>query len=122
MVEMGIIRIHNMSFYGYHGVTKAEKEVGKRFTVDIEMVADTRHAADTDNLRDAVNYEEVYRVVGDFIAKNTFHLTETVAEGIADLLDGAFAQSGLRVKVRKNNPPFPGQLDYVEVEVTRGVI
>jgi dihydroneopterin aldolase len=111
-----------MSFYGYHGVTKAEKEVGKRFTVDVEMVIDTRRAADTDDLADTVDYEKVYKVVGDYIADNTFHLTETVAEGIADILDKSFTQSGLRIRVRKNSPPFPGNLDYIEVETIRGEI
>ncbi|MCK5832989.1 dihydroneopterin aldolase [bacterium] len=119
---MGVIKIHNMSFYGYHGVTAAEKEIGKRFTVDVEMVVDTYHAAKTDNLMDTVNYEEVYRVVGDFITENIFHLTETLAEGIADLLENSFTQSGVRVCVRKSNPPFPGNLDYIEVEVIRGEI
>lgn len=111
-----------MSFYGYHGVTPAEKEVGKRFTVDIEMAVDTRTAADTDSLENAVDYEAVYRAVEEFVSKNTFHLTETVAEGVAELIEKRFNQSGVRVRVRKNNPPFPGHLDFVEVEVTRGRI
>ncbi|HHS50115.1 MAG TPA: dihydroneopterin aldolase [candidate division Zixibacteria bacterium] len=119
---MGIIRIHNMAFYGYHGVTPAEKEIGKRFTVDVELSVDTHKAAETDNLDYTVDYEEVFRVVSDFITKNTFHLTETVAEGIADELEKAFRQDGVKVRVRKNNPPFPGHLDYIEVEVTRGKI
>lgn len=119
---MGIIRIHNMSFYGYHGVSDAEKEVGKRFTVDVEMVFDTAKAARSDHLADTIDYEEVYRVVGDYITGNTFHLTETVAEGIADLINKIFAPVGLKVKVRKNTPPFPGHLDYIEIETTRGEI
>jgi len=118
--KMGIIRIHNMSFYGYHGVSKAEKEVGKRFTVDVEMVIDTTRAASSDNLNDTINYEEVYRVVGEHVTKNTFHLTETLAEGIADLVYEAFTPIGLKVRVRKNTPPFPGHLDYIEIETSRG--
>jgi len=119
---MGIIRIHNMSFYGYHGVSDAEKEVGKRFAVDLEMVFDTLTAARSDHLADTINYEVVYKLVGDYITENTFHLTETVSEGIADLLFEKFNLEGLRVKVRKNTPPFPGHLDYIEIETTRGQI
>ncbi len=119
---MGIIKITNMSFYGYHGVTAAEKELIKRFTVDVEMAVDTKLAADTDNLENTVDYEAVYHAVGDFVANNTFHLTETVAEGIADLVEKRFAQKGVRVRVRKNNPPFAGHLDYVEIEVSHGEI
>ncbi len=111
-----------MSFYGYHGVSDAEKEVGKRFTVDVEMVFDTAKAARSDQLDDTINYEEVYRVVGDYITNNTFHLTETVAEGIADLIYNVYNPEGLKVRVRKNTPPFPGHLDYIEIETTRGEI
>lgn len=119
---MGIIRIHNMAFYGYHGVSAAEKEIGKRYTVDIELSVDTARAAETDDLNDTINYEEVYRVVGDLITRNTFHLTETIAERIADLVLEAFQPKGLIVRVRKNTPPFPGHLDYIEVETARGEI
>jgi len=111
-----------MSFYGYHGVSAAEKEIGKRFTVDIEMVIDTLEASRSDDLRDTIDYQEVYRVVGEFITNNTFHLTETVAEGIADRVYESFEPIGLRVRVRKNTPPFPGHLDYIEIETTRGEI
>lgn len=119
---MGIIRIHNMAFYGYHGVSDAEKEIGKRFTVDIELCYDTAKAANSDDLNDTINYEEVYRVVGDLITRNTFHLTETVAERIADLVFDSYRPLGLIVRVRKNTPPFPGHLDYIEVETSRGEI
>ncbi len=111
-----------MSFYGYHGVSRAEKEIGKLFTVDVEMICDTAAAARTDDLKYTIDYEEVYRVVGDCITKNTFHLTETIAETIADVVYKAFKPEGLRIKVRKNTPPFPGHLDYIEVETTRGDI
>ena len=109
-----------MSFYGYHGVSQAEKEVGKRFTVDVEMLVDTAAAAASDNLEDTINYEEVYRVVGEHITGNTFHLTETLAEGIADLVFDVFSPEGLLVRVRKNTPPFPGHLDFIEIETIRG--
>lgn len=119
---MGIIRIHNMSFYGYHGVSAAEKEIGKRFTVDVEMSFDTMKAAKSDSLKDTINYEEVYKVVSEHITKNTFHLTETIAEGIADILFEKFSPRGIIVRVRKNTPPFPGHLDYIEIETIRGEI
>jgi len=109
-----------MSFYGYHGVSPAEKEIGKRFTVDVDMVFDTRRAAKSDNLADTINYEDVYQIVGDYITGNTFHLTETVAEGIADLVFERFEPEALIVRVRKNTPPFPGHLDYIEIETKRG--
>ena len=37
---MDVIRLENMVFYGYHGVTAAEKETGRRYEVDCELETD----------------------------------------------------------------------------------
>ena len=42
---MARIRLHNMMFYGYHGVSKAERETGRRFEVDCELDLDVSAAA-----------------------------------------------------------------------------
>jgi len=34
---MGVIRLKNMLFYGYHGVNESEKELGGKFEVDLEL-------------------------------------------------------------------------------------
>ncbi len=34
---MGIIRLKNMIFYGYHGVYEFEKEKGTNFEIDLEL-------------------------------------------------------------------------------------
>ena len=117
---MGIIRMHNMLFFGYHGTSKAEKELAKRYSVDVEIEYDTSKAAATDKLSDAINYETIYWLIARFFDENRFHLTETVAERLADLImkETPMARH-LVVKVRKNHPPFPGFLEWVEVECER---
>ncbi len=118
---MGIIRMHNMSFFGYHGLTPAEKELAKRYSVDVEIEYDTATPAKRDKLDETVvNYETLYWTVEKFFQKNRFHLTETVAERLADLLFERFPMAQrLVVKVRKNHPPFPGFMEWVEVETER---
>ena len=37
---MGVIRLKNMLFYGYHGVNESEKELGGKFEVDLELYND----------------------------------------------------------------------------------
>ena len=34
---MGVIRLNNMNFYGYHGVYEFEKEQGTNFEIDLEL-------------------------------------------------------------------------------------
>ena len=119
---MGIIRLHGMTFYGYHGVSAAEKELARRFIVDIEFPLDTKKAAETDNLEETINYEEIFRTCENIMTTNKFHLIETLAERIAQKVYSKFNLIGVRVKVRKTQPPFPGHIEFVEVETTCGEI
>ncbi|MCD6596003.1 dihydroneopterin aldolase [bacterium] len=118
---MGIIKMHNMDFFGYHGITAAEKQLAKRYSVDVEMEYNTERVAKFDKLdENVVNYELVYREISNFFLNNKFQLTETVAERLADLLfDNHKMANKLTIKVRKNHPPFPGFMEWVEVEVVR---
>ena len=117
---MGILRLINMSFYGYHGVSDAEKLLGTRFEVDVEVEYDTSKPAKSGKLSEAVDYEKIYTLVKNFITTHKFHLMESLTEGLAEHLWSNFNFDGLRVKVRKVSPPFPGHLDAVELETTRG--
>lgn len=113
---MAFIRLHNMTFYGFHGVSKAERETGRRFEVDCELELDIRKAAKSDKLSDTKNYTRVYGVVEEIVSRNKFNLLETVATRIAIQLHEEFAPTRVIVRVRKRIPPIPGNLDYIEVE------
>ena len=113
---MAFIRLHNMTFYGYHGVSKAERETGRRFEVDCELELDIAKAAKSDKLSDTRNYTRVYGVVEEIVSRNKFNLLETVAARIAIQLQNDFEPKRVIVRVRKRIPPIPGNLDYIEVE------
>jgi dihydroneopterin aldolase len=116
-----MIRLHNMTFYGFHGVSKAERETGRRFEVDCELEIDLSRAADSDRLADTVNYTVVYGVVEEIVQRNKFNLLETVAARIANTLLDRFTVRRVIVRVRKRIPPIPGNLDYIEVELDSAV-
>jgi len=113
---MAKIRLQNMTFYGFHGVSKAEKETGRRFEVDCELELDISSAAHTDKLDDTVNYTSVYYTVERIVQKDKYNLLETVAARIARDLLSTFPAQRVLVRVRKRIPPIPGNLDYIEVE------
>src|SRR5438094_584289 len=52
---MDRILMEGMAFFGRHGVFPAERELGARFTVDVELMGDLREAAASDRLDDTVN-------------------------------------------------------------------
>jgi dihydroneopterin aldolase len=116
---MGVIRLHNMTFYGYHGISSAERQTGRRFEVDVELVVNMNKPARSDKLRDTVNYTEVYRTVEELVAQNSFALLETIAVRLANQILTKFRPQEVTVRVRKKIPPVPGNLDHIEVEVKR---
>jgi dihydroneopterin aldolase len=115
---MGTVRLQRMIFYGYHGVSRAERETGRRYEVDCELVFDFSKAGQSDQLKDTINYREVFEVVERVLTTDHLQLLETLATRIVDGLLQGFPVQRVLVRVRKMIPPIPGNLDYIEVELT----
>ena len=116
---MDIIRLKNMQFYGFHGVSESEKHLGGRFEVDLEMQLPLKKSCDSDNLNDTVDYEQIYKTVDSCIKKDKFYLIEALANSIASDILQNFPINSLLVRVRKPHAPVKGVLDTVEVELER---
>jgi dihydroneopterin aldolase len=118
MHSIDIIRIHNASFYAYHGVASDEQNLGGKFEVDVELHADLSDAMTHDSLKRTINYESVYAHVQNVITSKKYFLIEALAKTIAKgLLQTYAAADAVVVRVRKPHPPVKGVIDYVEVEV-----
>ncbi len=116
---MDKIRLVNMTFYGYHGVSAAEKETGRRFQVDCELVGDLAEAGKTDRLNSTIDYHAAYDLIADIVQNRSFSLLEGLAASLAKEVLAAFPVVQVTIRVRKLVPPINGYLDYIEVEVTR---
>lgn len=114
-----VIRLGGMAFYGYHGVTAAEKETGRVFEIDCELEVDLAQAGSTDRLTDTVNYEKVYRVIKETVEGTAFSLLEGLATTLAQKILEMFPVYRITLRVRKMSPPIPGHVKYIEVELTR---
>ena len=116
---MGVIRLKNMQFYGFHGVSDSEKHLGGRFEVDVELHLSLKDSCESDDLNDTINYEVIYKTVDVCIRKDKFYLIEALANSIAkDILNGHPVDC-LMVRVRKPHAPVKGVLDTIEVEIER---
>jgi dihydroneopterin aldolase len=116
---MGLIQIENMEFYAFHGHFKEEQIVGNRFLVDLTIETDMQRPMESDNLRDAVNYQRVYQIVKDEMEKKS-HLLEHIAGRILDAIYSDM--TGIKkvtVKVSKMNPPMGGKIGSVSVVMER---
>lgn len=115
---MDRIVMEGMVFFGRHGVYPAERELGARFTVDVELECDLAAAAASDRLEDTVDYAHAYQLVREVVEGEPSQLLESVAGRIADRLLELDRVAATTVRVRKR-PPLPGEFHAFWVEVTR---
>lgn len=98
---MDIIFLKELKAECVVGVWGWEHQIRQRISIDLEMGVDIKRAADSDKLDDTLNYKAVVKRVIAFVEDSRFHLIETLAEGIADLLKGEFDIPWCRVTVDK---------------------
>ena len=114
---MALIEINDMRFYAHHGCFEQERTIGTHFRVDLSFEADTSLAEQSDNIKDTVNYLEVYQAVKGQM-QTPSHLLEHVARRVGEEVLRRFpAVMWARVKVFKLNPPLGGQMESVSVQV-----
>ncbi|HEV2125762.1 MAG TPA: dihydroneopterin aldolase [Chloroflexota bacterium] len=115
------IFLEGMVFYGYHGVDAAEKTLGQRFVVDVEIAKDLRAPGRTDSVADTVNYADVYRFAKNVVEGPSRDLLEAVAEEIARRIAEYWPEiEEIRVRVRKPEVSIKGSvLAAAGVEIVR---
>src|SRR3982074_3437602 len=97
-----------MAFFGRRGVAPAERELGGRFTVDVELEADLGPAGRSDRLEDTIDYVVAHRLVAEVVQAEPRSLLEAVAEQIAGRLLELDRVERTTVRVRKQ-PPLEGE-------------
>ncbi|HZS14108.1 MAG TPA: dihydroneopterin aldolase [Candidatus Dormibacteraeota bacterium] len=112
--------LEGMEFYGFHGDIEAERSLGGRYSVDVELLADLRSAGRSDSIDDTIDYVRCFQVVRDLVENRQFRLLEALAEAIAQALLREHSRAGsVRVRVAKQ-PPVRGSFQRFAVEVERG--
>lgn len=108
-----------MRFYARHGVHPEEALTGHWFEVDLDLCLPERADNLPDTLDSTLDYELLHRICLDVMSQR-IQLLETLASHIYNKVREAFPQSGpLRVRVGKDNPPFPGfcrQVSYMQMD------
>ena len=116
-----ILLIEDIRFYGHHGVTPAQQEVGAWFSVDVEMALDLTPAALSDDLDAAVDYGVVVRRVVAVATEQRVKLIERLAGLVSEMLLREFPAREVTVRVRKVTAPIDGiaALPGVQMKRTR---
>ena len=83
------------------GIWDWERRVRQTVSIDLDMSADVRRAAETDAVDDTLDYKRVAKRVQQFAADSSFQLVESLAEAIAAIVRDEFDVSWVRVRVNK---------------------
>lgn len=116
---MDRISLHGIDVYAHHGVHPAERELGQRFVVDVDLWVDCEAAAASDDLQRAVDYTAVHRRVCATTGAGSCHLIEAVAGRLCRALLAEFPAQKVSVTVHKPNPPIPNFLGQASITLVR---
>ena len=111
------IFLENVKIYAYHGVLPEEKIIGTYYILNVEVHADLWKAVGTDDLNDTINYAEINDIIHDQM-KIPSKLMEHVAGRILKQINFKFPRiTFVKIKITKTNPPMPGEMEGVSVEI-----
>jgi dihydroneopterin aldolase len=116
---MGIIQVNNIRLFSNHGCLEEEAKIGSEYRVDVEIKANLKKSAQTDELTDTVDYVHLNRIVKEEMAIRS-KLLEQVAQRI---LNRFFKELKMlkkaKVAVSKINPPIGGNVEEVVIVLTK---
>ena len=113
------ILLRGLIFHGRHGCFPAEKELGQKFIVDVDLHTDLSKAGSTDDLVATVDYSQVYGTIQEIVETHRYNLLEALAEKIATTILARFPVEQVRVLVKKPQVAIAGVVDYFGVEIVR---
>lgn len=113
--NLGTIKLKNIKVFSYHGCLEEEGKIGSDYRVDLKIHADLSLSAETDSLKDTVDYVHLNKIVKEEMAIRS-KLLETVAERILKrVLTELSLVEKVKVCVSKINPPIGGNVEQVSV-------
>jgi dihydroneopterin aldolase len=98
---MDTVFINDLRIETIIGIYDWERKVRQTISLDLEMGADIRRAAETDAIEDTLNYKAVAKRLLAFVEDSEFQLVETLAEKIAAIVLNEFSVPWVRLTVHK---------------------
>jgi dihydroneopterin aldolase/D-erythro-7,8-dihydroneopterin triphosphate epimerase len=80
-----VIEIHDLLVRAIIGINADERVNLQDVLINVRLETDTRPAARSDDIRDAVNYRTIAKEIIDLVENSRFHLVERLAEEVAGL-------------------------------------
>ncbi len=80
---MDVMRIDGIRAFGRHGADPGERDAAQAFDVTVVIESDLSPAAESDDLKDAIDYSEVRQTIAHIIESTSFRLIERLAAEVA---------------------------------------
>ena len=119
MSDQVTVMIRGLEIFGRHGVFAAERELGQRFIVDLEMELSSCPAAQTDDLESTVDYASLTTAVAEIVAGEPVALLERLAAMIADRVMAEPLVAAVTIDVRKPHVALAHVLEETAVRLRR---
>ena len=114
---MGTIKLQNIRTFSYHGCLVEERKIGSDYRVDLEIKTDLRKSAESDDLKDTVDYVLLNAIVVEEMAIRSNLLEHVGHRIIARIFKEIASVSRIIVNVSKLNPPIGGDVEAVTIEM-----
>jgi len=98
---MDIIFLRDLRIDAVIGIWAWERRMPQTVSIDLDMAADIRAAAASDQVEDTLNYKLVAKRLQQFVGESSFQLVETLAEKVAGIVRDEFGVAWVRVRVNK---------------------
>ena len=70
-------------------------------------------------MADTIDYRQAYDVIRETVEGRAYTLLEGLASHLAKKILNRFPVYRVTLRIRKMTPPIPGQIKFIEVELTR---
>lgn len=113
---MESIKISGLQVFAYHGVFEAEKELGQKFILDMEIFLDMSKVFYTKDLQYSVHYGLLAEFASKFFKENRRDLIENAADDLASAILNEFPLIN-EINITVSKPWAPVHLPTENIEV-----
>ncbi|MDY6065907.1 MAG: 2-amino-4-hydroxy-6-hydroxymethyldihydropteridine diphosphokinase [Finegoldia sp.] len=117
---MDRLSIKDLEIYANHGLYEAEKELGQKFLLSVDIDYDMKEVATNENLDFSIDYGALAKDLTRIFREKTYDLIETLAYRIiAYIFDSYRIAQEVRVTIKKPWAPINLPLDTAMISIER---
>jgi len=98
---MDIVFIRELQIETVIGIYDWERKIRQIISLDIDMAADIRQAAKSDNIDDTLSYKTVAKRLIEFVEQSEYELVEALAEKICSIIIEEFSVPWVKLSLSK---------------------